>query len=181
MVYNKKQNKGEKRSDTPTPLWLCDNLYEIIAEHYNPKTILDPCCGDSRLTNKFNCNKIEYEIKQNKDFLNETDKIDCDFVIMNPPFNIGQGRKLSVEIFMDKVLELCGKDVPIVLITPMGFRLNQRMKSSRWKKMKKDYPAITSILSLPIDTFDDTLFHTEVLFFNMSKLKPHYFINSTEQ
>lgn len=176
MVYNKKENKGEKRSDTPTPHWLCDYLNEIITEHYNPKTILDPCCGDGRLTKKFNCNKIEYEIKQNKDFLKETEKIDCDFVLMNPPFNIGQGRKLSVEVFMDKVLELCGKDIPIVLITPMGFRLNQRINSSRWKKMKKNYPPITSILSLPLDTFEDTLFHTEVLFFNTPKLKAHYFI-----
>jgi len=177
MVYNKKENKGQKRSDTPTPIWLCDNLHEIIAEHYKPEIILDPCCGDGRLTNKFNSKIIQYEIKQDKDFLKETKKLECDLCIMNPPFNIGQGRKLSVEVFMDKVLELCGKDIPIVLITPMGFRLNQRKHSARWKKMKKDYPEITSILSLPLDTFEDTLFHTEVLFFNMSKLKPHYFIN----
>tara|TARA_R110001606_G_scaffold205976_1_gene353628 strand:+ start:237 stop:779 length:543 start_codon:yes stop_codon:yes gene_type:complete len=177
MVFNKGQNKGKKRSDTPTPVWLCDYLHEIITSQYNPLSILDPCCGDSRLTNKFDCDKIEYEIKNDKDFLAETNKIDCDFVIMNPPFNIGgAGRKLSVEVFMDKVLELVDNDIPIVLITPMGFRLNQRKNSARWKKIKKDYPAITSILSLPIDTFDDTLFHTEVLFFNTPKLQPHYFI-----
>lgn len=176
MVYNKKENKGTKRSDTPTPIWLCDYLHTIITEHYKPTTILDPCAGDSRLTNKFECNKIEYEIKQNKDFLQESNKLECDLCIMNPPFNIGHGRKLAVEIFMDKVLELIPTGVPIVLITPMGFRLNQRRSSARWKKMKKDYPQITSILSLPLDTFEDTLFHTEVLFFNMDKLKPHYFI-----
>jgi len=177
MVYNKKENKGVKRNDTPTPTWLCDYLHEIITSQYAPTSILDPCSGDSRLTKKFNCDIIEYEIKNHKDFLAETNKIDCDFVIMNPPFNVGgSGRKLSVEVFMDKVLELVDNKTPIVLITPMGFRLNQRKNSARWKKVAKDYPAITSILSLPIDTFEDTLFHTEVLFFNTPKLKPHYFI-----
>jgi type I restriction-modification system DNA methylase subunit len=181
MVYNKKENKGVKRNDTPTPIWLCDYLNEIITSKYDPKCILDPCSGDSRLTNKFNCNIIEYEIKNDKDFLAETNKIDCDFVIMNPPFNVGgSGRKLSVEVFMDKVLELVDNETPIVLITPMGFRLNQRKNSSRWKKVAKDYPAITSILSLPIDTFEDTLFHTEVLFFNTPKLNPHYFIKVSD-
>ena len=77
---------------------------------------------------------------------------------------------------MDKVLELCGKNIPIVLITPMGFRLNQKKSSTRWQKIKKDYPEISSIMSLPLDTFEDTLFHTEVVFLNMDKLKPHYFI-----
>jgi type I restriction enzyme M protein len=179
MVYNKSKNKGKKPTDTPTPTWLCDYLHEIITEHYSPKCILDPCSGDSRLTKKFeNSKKIEYEIKHDRDFLKETDKISgADFVIMNPPFNLnGSGRKLSVEVFMDKVLELVGKETPIVLITPMGFRLNQRKTSSRWKKIKKDYPSIHSILSLPIDTFENTLFHTEVLFFNCDKLNPHYFI-----
>ena len=60
MVYNKKENKGQKRSDTPTPIWLCDNLHEIIAEHYKPGIILDPCCGDGRLTNKFNSQIVDY-------------------------------------------------------------------------------------------------------------------------
>ena len=63
MVFNKGKNKGVKRSDTPTPIWLCDYLHEIISKQYNPKNILDPCSGDSRLTNKFDCNKIEYEIR----------------------------------------------------------------------------------------------------------------------
>jgi len=177
-IYIKKDNKGKKPTDTPTPVWLCDYLHEIISPHYKPKCILDPCCGDSRLTTKFEeSKKIEYEIKNDKDFLKETNKIECDFVIVNPPFNLGgTGRKLSVEVFMDKILELVDNNIPIVLITPMGFRLNQRKASKRWKKVKKDYPPITSILSLPIDTFENTLFHTEILFFNTPKLNPHYFI-----
>tara|TARA_Y100001963_G_C6733752_1_gene425246 strand:+ start:525 stop:1073 length:549 start_codon:yes stop_codon:yes gene_type:complete len=178
-VYIKKDNKGKKKIDTPTPHELCQQIANIILEHYEVNNILDPCCGDCRLSKPFtNTKVINYEIKDGTDFL-EVEKIDeaIDLVIMNPPFNLGTGKKLAVEVFMDKVLELVGKDVPIVLITPMGFRLNQRKKSARWKKLRDNYPPITSILSLPLDCFDKTLFHCEVLFFNLKRLEPHYFID----
>ena len=174
-VYNNSQNKGTKRSDTPTPLWLCDFIYDLLKdEKYN--NILDPCSGDKRLTNNFkDINIINYEIKEGKDFLKEENKIDCDLCIMNPPFNIGKGRQLAVEVFMDKVIDLCSKDIQIVMICPMGFRLNQRHKSKRLKKMMNIYPQISSIISLPVDTFDETLYHSEIVCYNMPFLKPHYF------
>ena len=99
-------------------------------------------------------------------------------VIVNPPFNQGKGRKFMPELFLDKILELCGKDVGIVMITPMGFRLNQKTTSKRWKKILFEYPPITSIISLPVNCFDDTLFHTEILCFNLPFLKPHYLLPS---
>ena len=183
-VYSKQQNKGVKRHDIPTPKGLCKQIYDIVIKAYKPTCILDPCCGDRRLTEHFkDIEIINYEIKEDKDFLAETNKLEAvDLCIMNPPFNLGgSGRKLAVEIFMDKVLELCKNDIPIVLITPMGFRLNQRYKSKRWKKMKADYPPITSIISLPLDCFtegdESVLFHCEVLFFNLKNIDPHYFIN----
>ena len=176
-VYNKKENKVTKRNDTPTDKRICKFLYDIINENYEPKTILDTCCGDKRLTELFDCNVINYEIKDNKDFLKETNKIECDFVIMNPPFNVGYGRKLSVEVFMDKVLELVNNDIPIIMITPMGFRLNQKENSKRWRKIRDTYPPITSIISLPLDIFEDTLFHCEIICFNCDKFKPHYFLD----
>ena len=176
-VYNKKENKGKKRTDTPTDKRICKFLHKIISEKYEPKNILDPCCGDKRLTELFNCKVTNYEIKENKDFLKETNKIDCDFVIMNPPFNIGTGRKLSVEVFMDKVLELVDNNIPIIMITPMGFRLNQKQNSKRWRKIRDEYPPITNIISLPLDIFEDTLFHCEIICFNCEKLKPHYFLD----
>ena len=173
-VYNKKQNKGSKRSDTPTPFWLCDYLYNLLnINKYN--IILDPCAGDKRLTNNFDCNIINYEIKEGTDFLKETNPIECDLVIMNPPFNIGTGRQLAVEVFMDKVLELCKHNIPILMICPMGFRLNQRNTSKRLHKMKTIYPEITTIISLPVNTFEDTLYHAEIICYNTKFLKPHYF------
>lgn len=177
-VYVKKDNKGKKPTDTPTPIDLCKMIYKLVNEVYKPSKILDPCCGDKRLTHNFDCEIINYEIKDGKDFLLETEKIDCDLVIMNPPFNLGgSGRKLAVEVFMDKVLELVDKDIPIILITPMGYRLNQRYKSKRWKNMKDNYPDITSIISLPLDCFENTLFHCEVLVYNLKLKKNHYFID----
>lgn len=176
-VYNKGENKGQKRSDTPTDKRICQFLHQIISENYNPQKILDPCCGDRRLTELFDCDVINYEIKEGTDFLKETKKIDCDFCIMNPPFNIGSGRKLSVEVFMDKVLELVDNNIPIIMICPMGFRLNQKINSKRWRKIRDNYPPIETIISLPLDIFEDTLYHSEIICFNTNKLKSHYFLD----
>tara|TARA_R100000963_G_scaffold30805_1_gene22120 strand:+ start:165 stop:749 length:585 start_codon:yes stop_codon:yes gene_type:complete len=177
-VYIKKDNKGKKRNDTPTPYFLCEFLHDIIIKHYNPKIILDTSAGDKRLTYFFKDSKIiNYEIKEGTDFLKETNKIECDLCIMNPPFNIGTGRKLAVEVFMDHLLTLIDNTIPIIMICPMGFRLNQRIKSKRWIKMRDEYPAITTIISLPLNVFDKTLYHSEVVCFNTNKMNPHYFID----
>ena len=63
-VYNVKENKGKKRSDTPTDKRICKFIYDIIIENYSPTKILDPCCGDKRLTELFDCEIINYEIKE---------------------------------------------------------------------------------------------------------------------
>ena len=178
MVMNVSENKGVKRSDTPTPNNVCDFIFFLLGDK-GFKKILDPACGDKRLTAKFfECEKINYDIKEGQDFLLMEDKIDCDLVIVNPPFNQGKGRKFMPELFLDKIIELCGTDVGIVMITPMGFRLNQKTTSKRWKKIDSVYPDITSIISLPVNCFDDTLFHTEILCFNLPCLKPHYLLPS---
>lgn len=176
-IYVAKDNKGTKRNDTPTDIRICDFITSLVKQYYNPKKILDPCCGDKRLTKDFDCDIINYEIKEDKDFLKETNKIDCDFVIMNPPFNIGYGRKLAVEVFMDKVLELVDNNIPIIMICPMGFRLNQKVNSKRWRKIRDEYPPIKSIISLPLDIFEDTLYHSEIVCFNCDLFEPHYFLN----
>ena len=185
MVLNNSLNKGSKRNDTPTPRWLCKFLFDLLKDQ-NFKILLDPCCGDRRLTELFEgCQVINYEIKEGTDFLEETNPIpNVDCVIVNPPFNVGRGRKLSVEVFLDKIFELVGKDVPILMITPMGLRLNvyhknkkkAQQQSRRLVKMREEYPPITTIISLPADTFEDTKFHAEIVCFNTPFLKPHYFI-----
>ena len=80
-------------------------------------------------------------------------------------------------MFFDKCLEVWGKELKMVMIAPMGFRLNQRMKSTRWKKLRDCGVDITSILSLPLDIFPGVQFHSEVLFFNIEAEKSHFFLD----
>lgn len=108
-------------------------------------------------------------------------------VIMNPPFNIDGktkdivkkhygGRPLLPEVWLMKALQLFGKDIPIVMFAPYGFRLNQTINSKRWQKfIMGEYPEITSIIALPKNIFNGILFHSEILIFNISGIKPHYF------
>jgi hypothetical protein len=177
-MYNVKHKKCEKRSDINTPDILAKFLYDIISPYYNPKIILDPCADKGQLTKYFNCEKIEYEIKQNKDFFDAPNDIECDMVLMNPPFNSGNGKKLICELFINKVFEVIkNKDIPVIMICPFGYRLNQKLKSKRWKEIRDNLPPITTIISLPLDIFPDVEFHTEILCFNTNKLNPHYFLS----
>jgi tRNA G10 N-methylase Trm11 len=103
-----------------------------------------------------------------------------DVVVCNPPFNSAPGRKLYPEVFLRQIHKLFGNETLVVMIAPMGLRLNQRLKSARWRYLRDNWK-ISSILSLPIDAFtkaDDSpvLFHAEVLFFNFQGLRPHYFL-----
>tara|TARA_R110000824_G_scaffold280101_6_gene468200 strand:+ start:548 stop:1105 length:558 start_codon:yes stop_codon:yes gene_type:complete len=179
-MYNNKSKKNDKRNDIPTPTLLCDFLYDLLIPHYKPDIILDPSSGDGRLAKPFlvktKSKVIQYEIKKGKDFLKETKKINCDMVLCNPPFNSGNGKKLIGELFLNKIFELCGNDIPVIMFCPMGQRLNNVKKSIRWRDMRDILPPITTIITLPIDIFDDTKFHSEILCFNTDKLNPHYFL-----
>jgi hypothetical protein len=109
-------------------------------------------------------------------------------VLCNPPFN-GYGNKLGSEmrsientsialgqVWLDKIIELFGKEVPIVLFTPVGFRLNLTLESPRHKKLAEGiYPPISSQITLPKNIFEGVIFHSEILIFNIPNLKNHYF------
>ena len=70
-VYIKSDNKGKKRSDTPTPIWLCDFLHNILSVKEYP-TILDCCAGDKRLTNNFKNSNIINSLRKIDKILNNT-------------------------------------------------------------------------------------------------------------
>jgi hypothetical protein len=177
-MYNNQINTKKKRNDIPTPECVCEFLYDIIIEHYNPKCILDNSAGDGRLTKRFvNASTISYEIKEGKDFLEETEEIDCDFVLFNPPFNTGGSKKLICERFLEHTFKLIkDKNIPVMMFAPMGFRLNQHCYSKRWKKLRDNYPDITTIISLPLDIYTGIDFHNEIVCWNTDKLKAHYFL-----
>jgi len=185
---NGKGNYGFRRGDYTdnsrpstiyTPPGICRFLYDTISPVYNIKTILDPCAGQGALTRPWkDAEVVSFEIERGKDFLAHDGRIRCDLVLCNPPFNNegGEGRGFLPERFLAKTLDVAGPKARIVLFTPMGMRLNQHRSSERWRWLRDETPQITSIISLALDVFDGVEFHSEILLFNMPKLKPHYFL-----
>jgi len=204
-VYRVDRNnfyKHQKKATIFTPDYVSEFLYTLIHKHINKKgIILDPCVGQGSLLKPFKRNgfkvlgiDIEYQgfpktiVKNYLEVKKGEIKNKISLVIMNPPFNIDGktkkyvkenygGRPLLPEIWFQKAIELFGRNVPIVMFTPYGFRLNQTFESKRWQKFSNnEYPEITNIVSLPKDVFKNILFHSEILIFNMPKLKGHYFL-----
>ena len=103
---------------------------------------------------------------------------ECSLVVCNPPFNTGgtKSRKLMPEVFMHRIFELFREQIPLVLFTPMGMLLNQRMHSRRWQIMRDMKAEVSSQLSLPLNVFEGVEFHSVVLFFNIPDLEGHYFL-----
>jgi len=166
-----------KPNDIETPAGVAQFLHDLISPKYAVKTILDPCAGSGVLTRTWKGRKIlSCEIKNGKDFFRCPERIDCDLVLCNPPFNSGDGssRLLLPQEFLRRILEVVPPRTPIVLFAPMGLRLNCSQDSKRYAWLRDECPPITSIISLPLDIFPNVLFHSEILLFNMGKLKAHY-------
>jgi len=195
--------KNEKKATIFTPDFVSEFLYDLLHVHVkkNSGVIIDPCVGQGSLLKPWK--KAGYDVMgidiQHQGFPNtkvknylEVKKGEIDkkisMVIMNPPFNIDAktkqyiqanygGRPLLPEVWFAKAVELFGSKLPIVMFTPYGFRLNQTENSKRWLKfINEEYPPITSIVSLPKDVFENILFHSEILIFNMPELGGHYFV-----
>lgn len=77
------------------------------------------------------------------------------------------------DIFFSHLLEYIEKPMAYI-ITPMGFRLNQRTVSHRRNKYIRDtVNIITGIVSYPIDVFPETLYHSEALIWNVPGIPAH--------
>lgn len=212
---------------TPPP--VCQWLHDVIMEAYpRINTVFDPAVGSGNLLAPFEeqvtigCDVLAFEPDIDEffrdDFLTwhgDFSDIDVDLVVMNPPYNHSResarrwGRgSLFPELFADKCFELFGKDVKMVMFTPMGFRLNTRSytgkQGSRYRNIRDNMGKITSIVSLPLDMFPNADFdpekdevrrnpskgimksnikrketQQEILFFNMPDLEPHYCLPET--
>ncbi len=190
-------NINKKNSTILTPEWLCNYIFGIVKNYISEdKRIYDPACNIGNLLKPFKQSgyktigtDIEKIESQYIDHFIQTDFLTFEavfdnvgLIICNPPFNDASGKfrkKLLPELFFKQILHLYGSRIPLILFVPMGFRLNQKIKSQRYKFLRDCGTTITSILSLPIDTFKDVLFHAEVLFFNIPNLDAHYFIENT--
>lgn len=191
---------NEKKATVYTPTRASNFLYSILKDHIKKDgLILDPCVGKGSLLRPFADSGYKvlgvdiedqgFEPTEVRNYL-EIKKGELptpSMIIMNPPFNIDGktkqyikenygGRPLLPEVWLMKAIELFGKEIPIVMFTPYGFRLNQTVDSKRWKKfIDGTYPDITSIISLPKNLFENILFHSEVIVFNIYNMQGHYF------
>lgn len=195
--------KNEKKATIFTPDYVSAFLFDLLRPEIRKGSglIVDPCVGEGSLLKpwkKAGYDTLGIDIEDQgyprtkvKNYL-EVQRGEIpgkvSLVIMNPPFNIDGktkqyikehygGRPLLPEVWFSKALALFGTRVPIVMFTPYGFRLNQSDTSKRWLKfINEEYPPITTIVSLPKDVFDDILFHSEILIFNLPGLDGHYFV-----
>lgn len=188
-LYKNDYERTQKSSTVYTPPKVSQYLHSIISPLIKPSVVLDPAIGKGSLTKfwqesgakiigvdidtagKKHCDVF---ISSKFEEIEEWDYDKPDFIICNPPFN-GNRPMLYPELFLRHITELFGEKVKVVLFVPMGFRLNVKLSSDRWKWLVSSKLKITSIISLPIDIFG-AKFHAEILCFNISKLRPHYFL-----
>ncbi len=178
-----------------TPPYAAKFLYEIVRK-IKPKVVLDPSCGIGNLLAPWFGRAKCIGIETNPEMLNKTlwpedvqllnqafenttlDQLETvpDLVLCNPPWNRHWERINYPEVFVRKIVTLFGPKIPFVLLCPMGFRLNQRDGSSRWRWVR-DTLEISSVIACPIDLYPDTEFHSEIILFNFGrKVKPHYWM-----
>lgn len=195
--------RKQKKATIFTPDFVSEFLFDLLQPHIDVAagTAIDPCVGQGALLKPwkrhgYDVVGIDIEnqgfpktiVKNYLEVQRGEIKKKISLVIMNPPFNIDDktklfikknyaGRPLLPEVWFAKAIELFGPKVPIVMFAPYGFRLNQTENSKRWRKfMTDEYPPIDSIVSLPKDVFENIQFHSEILIFNVPKLRGHYFV-----
>ena len=200
-MYNLQKNNYNlklKPSNIQTPLEVSQFIFELLKDKFIKEwrnQITDPCCGQGNLLkpwkeagfntygNDIDINYLEQGLAQGAcNFLKKEPApvLPPQLILCNPPFN-GYKGKLAPEVWLDKILELFGKEVPIVLFTPIGFRLNLTFESGRYQKLTNGtYPEISSQITLPKNIFPKVIFHSEILIFNIKGLKNHYFYKPTK-
>jgi hypothetical protein len=179
-------HKKPKNSTVYTPLKVSKFLFELLSKKVKSGLILDIGCGSGNLLHfwKENYHTLGLDREKNANVGLQTDFLKLTqweyqlpaLIISNPPFN-GYYPKLAGEIWLDKIIELFGKKVPMAIFFPYSFRLGVKEKSKRLQKFLNGfYPTISSIISLPLDIYSQVKFHSEILIFNIRGLKPHYFL-----
>lgn len=180
---------------------ILKNEFDTKSKSLDQFIIFDPCVGAGSLLepwadNYFNVlgfDIVDQGFANTKivDYLSlkkEDIKFKPDLVVINPPFNFEEfmrsslkglgfsSRPLLPELFLAKTIELFGIEQKFILFTPYGLRLNIETNSKRLRKfLNGNYPEITGIVSLPKNIYNEVKFHSEILFFNTTNNKPHYF------
>lgn len=184
-------HRNPKASTIYTPVGVAQFLFDTL-ERPQYQHIFDPAIGSGRLTDPWHetgrnvcgCD-IHPKVKRSQYsvcFYGPFEEADPalfpkpDLVLANPPFNGAPGNQLYPEVFLRHIFDLWGPKTPTVMFAPMGFRLNQRRQSKRFRWCRDSGAKITSIVTLPLNTFPDVEFHSEILIFNVGGILPHYFL-----
>jgi len=96
-----------------------------------------------------------------------------DLVLCYAPFNAAKANGLYPEVFLRHLVRLFEATLPVALFCPMGLRLTQRRRSTRWRWLRDSSPQITDIIVLPLDTFPNVEFHMELILFNLPDIEHH--------
>jgi type I restriction enzyme M protein len=194
-VARNNYHKNPKDNAIYTPPGVARFLFDILHEakpfagrNLADLIILDPAIGKGNLVAPWfdagchivgcdvtNIGLLCHRYYQGR-FEDQTDLPRPDLVCTNPPFNGAPGKQLYPEVFLRHIFHLWGPKMPTVMFVPMGLRLNQRCKSTRFRWLRDCGTRITSIVSLPLDIFPGVEFHAEILIFNVDGIQPHYFL-----
>lgn len=114
-------NRNNNRIDQDkyyTPTWCIDPMLKLI-DWENVSTFLEPCAGDSRITNrvnfhaKRNLDVMEYEIDYGMDFLRSPHKSYYDVCVTNPPYSLTQQ-------FIERCYSLCNFTAMLLRVNFLG-------------------------------------------------------------
>lgn len=173
---------------TPAPLALF--LFDLLDDQ-EFTTVLDPAIGAGALTEPwrasgrtiFGCDTnpasagcADIFIPGPFESIKEWSAPTPDLALCNAPFNAAKANGLYPEVFLRHLVGLFGPALPIALFCPMGLRLNQRRRSTRWRWLRDSGPQITDIIALPLDTFPNVEFHMELILFNLPDIEHHRFL-----
>lgn len=194
-VTRNNYHKNPKASTIYTPPGIARFLFDILHEakpfagrNLANLIVLDPAIGKGNLVAPWfdaGCHIIGCDVTNigllchryyQGRFEDQTDLPRPDLVLSNCPFNSAPGKQLYPEVFLRHIFDLWGPKTPTVMFVPMGMRLNQRRKSARFRWLRDCGAEITSIVSLPLDAFSNVEFHAEILIFNVSGVRPHFFL-----
>ncbi len=111
-----------RASNQETPPGVARFLFDLISPKYEVMRILDPCAGNGALTRPWRGRRvIAFEIERGKDFFSCPERIACDLVLCNPPFNqeLDAPAVYKPEQFLRRIMEVVPSKTPIALIAPM--------------------------------------------------------------
>lgn len=187
--------RGMGQSFTPNKI---AELISVIAAIYNPKTVIDICCGTGNILSYFKSLQavkgidINTEIVQLAKYINpnadivaadtlhyDFDGIKYDLVIGQPPFGLMAANRRNMEIdIINNGLELLDVNGVAIFIVSNQLLANSRLTEFRQQLLSNF--ALDMVISLPTGAFPHTYIKTSVLVVRNGKQNQEIFMATFE-